>query len=297
MSHLACISLPSYRRETEAQRPLQAAAPREIPEPFQVLFHPNQCIRASSKRRVQVHGWSPGRILARQSASPRAPGMRLSPASLRPGCRCWKEKGFLRGYRSCLGTAGLLPSRASQGEERVSCQYDGRLGRWFPGQPLRVPGYTCTQAHVHTHGDTRAHSPALTHDVQEDVARSQDHLLPRGAVVDAHVALVGAVIRDADLGQPAGGTEEQNGDLSSGAGSHSTEKTNPQSPTVQRSLSNAPGPTSAHPRAVLGAGATSQNIDGTQALCPRLWRVKGWPAVKITCDDVTSRPLEAGTPH
>ena len=86
--------------------------------------------------------------------------MRLSPASLRPGCRCWKEKGFLRGYRSCLGTAGLLPSRASQGEKRVSCQYDGRLGRWFPGQPLRVPGYTCTQAHVHTHGDTRAHSPA-----------------------------------------------------------------------------------------------------------------------------------------
>lgn len=77
-----------------------------------------------SPAKVRVHG---------------APGVRLSPASLRPGCQCWK-KGFLRGHRSILGTAGLLLSRASRGEKRVSCQYGGRLGRRFPGQPLCMPG-------------------------------------------------------------------------------------------------------------------------------------------------------------
>lgn len=164
---------------------------------------------------------APGKILAHQSASPQGSRGEAEPPSLRPGCQCWK-KGFLRGHRSILGTAGLLLSRASRGEKRVSCQYGGRLGQWFPGQPLCVPGYAHGHRRTGTHGDTRAHSPALTHDVQEDVARSQDHLLPCGAVVDAHVALVGAVVGDADLGQPAGGTEEQNGDPSSGAGSHSS---------------------------------------------------------------------------
>ena len=89
--------------------------------------------------------------------------MRLSPSSLRPGCQCWKEKGFLGGYRSRLGTAGLGPSRASRGEKRVSCQYSGHLGRRFPGQPLHVPVYTHALRHTCTHaatpGPTAPHSP------------------------------------------------------------------------------------------------------------------------------------------
>lgn len=75
------------------------------------------------------------------------------------------------------------------------------FGSRCPGQPLRA--HACTQ--LLTAPGTPAWGPALTHDIEEDVARCQDHLLPRGTVVDAHVALVGTIVRDADLGQPGGG--------------------------------------------------------------------------------------------
>ena len=149
-------------------------------------------------------------------------------------------------------TPGHFRTPAAKGKPRLQ---EGLLpvrrefGQVVPGPaPLCAWVRTRTQTQVHTHGNTRAQSPALTHDVQEDVARCQDHLLPRGTVVDAHVALIGAIVGDADLRQPAGGTEGQHGDPRLGP-----EVTAPRKPTPtaqpSRVLSAAPRDPPAHARA------------------------------------------------
>lgn len=42
---------------------------------------------------------------------------------------------------------------------------------------------------------------ALTHHIEEYITRRQDHLLPCGSVINADVTLIGAIVRNANLGE------------------------------------------------------------------------------------------------
>lgn len=209
------------------------------------------------------------------------PGTRHSPAFLRSRCQCSQEKGFqeaiLRGKAPLVTlrhVPSILPLKGKAGKEEGQLPAQQACWRVVPGWSLCACGYV--HVCVHTHSNPRAQGPPLTHDVQEDVARCQDHLLPRGAVVDAHVALVGAVVGDADLGQPGGKQRRKRSVRHPEPEVAALQEANPQPHcsgfSHQRSWIH-------HHTPVCCAGWRTiiyRTDPMCQALCPMLWKIEVW---------------------